>query len=539
MPNFVDLTEEDFAPARPAGTNPATGKQFTFGEMADAVSGPKSRAQEIEPSMLQRILAGAGMGIENKVRGVRGQPAVEDYGLGQDPAGSFGAMVPEAMGSMVAKNTLPAQMAYGAVVRGMEPAPNMLDRGVNALKGAAEYGTGQALASGLVKGANAAAGNLTRQGEVASAAGKQGLTLSAGDILDSKLMRSMEEKSFKSPTAGQADEVAKMFPSAQQNPITYGVQTAYQNAQAKVADAASRLDDIIASNPKMPGVTARNFYESVQEIARRSPDTLKNVRDPVLAAKLEAIANYPKGRIPQKMTFMELDELRKELGPIMSKVEAQSLSGASNVNVADANRWKRLYKSIMEDMDSWGSVNAPKEAREAHRQLSETFKSEVLPLREHPIAGKILDDAYARPEDILRDLTSPRNRSVVNQLYERLDQGGKNALDALRATQRGTKEFVKGEPATWSKPLTLGGAGAIGLGAGLGYGGTLAATLPWLAGGLAGEQALVHGLNTNLGRRILGGSAQAAKSPLANRAIYGGLRGTLPQGALQMLKDEQ
>jgi hypothetical protein len=347
----------------------------------------------------------------------------------------------------------------------------------------------------------------------------------------------MEEKSFGSPSKGQMGQVADLMTHPQGDPISKAVRDAYEMAQGKVASAATELDTLIKTQ-NLPGVVPRKTYSAIQEIARRSPDTLNNVRDPQLKAMLDQIANYPTNRIPKGTDFAKLDELRKVLGPVMAKVQQQAQSGASNINAADAARWKSLYKSIMEDIEQWGSTKATKEALAAHKTLSSTFKNEVLPLRDHPFAGKILDGDYARPEDIVRDLTSARNRSIMDDLYGRLDQGGKNAFDAFRTAKRGTREFRTEGPASakWERPLALTGAAALPF-----IPGGMAA-VPWAAAALGGEQALVHGLNTRLGKAILSGSPQAARNQLANTAIYGGLRAgaqQAPVSALQAYRDSQ
>lgn len=550
MPDYSKLSDEELdaiiegkmteASARPAGTNPATGQPLTTADVKEALFGGPTRASEIEPSTTKRALAGAGRALEQKWRGLTGQEEAPGYGLEEDPAARFGSIIPEAVGSMVAPARILPQMAFGAASRAAEPAPNLLERGIAGTKGAAEFGVGQGLASGLVRVANATTGALTREGEAAAAARGAGLDLTAGDISGSKLLKLAEEKSFGSPSGGQAEQIAKLMTQEGGDPITLSVQTAYQNAQSRVADAARKLDDIIASNPNIPKVTPRQTYEALQQIAKRSPDTLNNVRDPELRAMLEEMISAPAGRIPKGMDFSSLDELRKVLGPVMAKVELQSQSGASNITTADANRWKKLYKGIMGDIDAWGSKAATADALAAHKELSSTFKNEVLPLREHPVAGKIIEGRYERPEDLVRDITSPRNKSIVNDLYGRLDDAGKNVFDAFRMATRGTKEFVRGEPsASWARPLTLGGAGALGVGAGMGMGGALTSALPWLGGALAAEQALVRGLNTPVGRAVASGSPQAARSPLANAAIYAGLRSTIPHGALESLRDRR
>ena len=227
------------------------------------------------------------------------------------------------------------------------------------------------------------------------------------------------------------------------------------------------------------------------------------------------------------MGFAQLDELRKALGPVMAKVEMQSKSGASNVTTADANRWKQLYRGIMEDIDAWGAKSATEDALKAHKELSSTFKSEVLPLREHPVAGKVLEGGYARPEDLLRDLTSPRNRSVINDLYGKLDIAGQNAFDALRLAKRGSKEFIKGEPSTLTLPEKVGIYGALG--ASPMWLPNLANSAVPIAGVLAAEQAMIHSLNSPIGRAIASGSPKAARGALSDAAIPAGIRPAAPE----------
>ena len=534
---FQDLTPEDFgeAPKLKAGTNPATNQPWTGQEISNEVLGT-SAASEIEPNPLKRGLAGAGMALKNKWLGLTGQPAAEDYGLSQDFAGGIGSLVPDMVGSMAVPAQVLPQATYGALTRMIEPAPNEMERGINALKGAAEFGGGQMLASGLVRGVNSARGNLTREGQVASAAGRQvpGLELTAGDIANSKLLRLAEEKSFGSPSAGQTSQVATMMADVKNNPLSNAVMNAYDAAQGKVTSAATRLDDLVAQGG-LPNVAPRETQAMLRAIAQRSPKTLDAIGDPVLRQRVDNIITAPSGRIPKSMTFTELDELRRAFGPIMSKIEMQSKSGASNINTADSNRWKQLYKGIMTDIENWGSGKASADALAAHKELSSTFKNEVLPLREHPVAGKIIGDTYTRPEDIVRDLAlSPRNASINKQLYERLDQGGKNALDAFRMAQRGSREFVHGESKTdWAKPLAL----SAGLTAPA-WAPAFGSALPWVAGGLAAEQALVHGINSRVGRAVLSGAPEASRNPWANAAVQSGLRTALPRGALSLMSDE-
>jgi hypothetical protein len=151
-------------------------------------------------------------------------------------------------------------------------------------------------------------------------------------------------------------------------------------------------------------------------------------------------------------------------------------------------------------------------------------------LREHPIAGKIIEGRYDRPEDIVRDVIAHRNKSIMDDLYGRLDQGGKNALDAFRLAQRGSREFVRGEPqAAWTRPLTI---GTLGLTAPA-WAPHVMSAAPWILGGLATEQGVVHALNTPIGRAVVSGSPLAAQRDLANRAVYSALRTGLPQGGLE------
>lgn len=534
--DFAGWTPDELRQYFLTGQGPdMSGKRPTAGVVPpDSMLGaPRTVASDIEPNPVKRMMAGAGMAFENKFRGLTGQPKAEAYGLDQDPAGQFGAVLPDAVGSMAVPARIVPQALYGAATRAIEPAEDTYQRGRNALQGAAEFGGGQMLANGIVRGANAVAGNLSREGQVAAAAKGAGLDLTAGDVTGSKMLRLAEEKSIGSPSRNQAEQIAAIMSTEGGDPITLGIMNAYQNSQSKVAASAAKLDELIGKG-NLPNVIPRNTYETLQQIAKRSPDTLKNIRDPELQAMLQEIATYPAGRIPKGMQFGQLDELRKALGPVMAKVEMQAKSGASNVTTADANRWKQLYKGIMDDIDGWGGKSVTDEALAAHRELRDTFKNEILPMREHPIAGKVIDGKYERPEDLVRDLTSPRNRTVVSSLYDRLDQGGQNAFDAIRMAQRGSREFVRGEPSSSiAKPLAL--TGALTAPAWLP---SVGAAAPWIAGGLAAEQGLVHGLNSVLGKAVLTGSPQAAKSPLANSAIYGGLRTAVPQGILRAMRGE-
>jgi hypothetical protein len=499
---------------------------------------PPSKASEIEPSALNRALAGAGYEFMRKYSGITGKESPESYGLDEDTAGRMGMLLPDAVGSMLTPARVIPQALYGAVTRAAETSGDPIERGKEAIKGAAEFGGGQAIAGALVRGANAAAGNLTKAGEVARAADKQGLNLSAGDILDSKALRALEDRSIASPTAKQGEQVAALMTNEAGDPISTAVRNAYDAAQQRMASISNQLDDMIQSQ-NLPRVVPRKTYAALKEIAARSPDTLNNVRDPVVRDMVYSIITYPNGRIPKGMTFSDLNELRENLGHVMARVQKQAMGDSSAINAADVARWKNLYKAMVEDMESWGSKAATKDVFDMHKALVNTFKNEVLPLREHPIAGKILNpyQGYDRPEDLLRDITSVRNKTIVNDLYKYLDDDGKKALDALRLAKRGSKEFVRGEPSNMTLPERLGiYAAALTSPA---WAPQALPVIPWAAVGLLGEQLAVHGLNTPVGKAIVSGSPRAFANPLANASLYSGLRTATPQTVLNIINSGQ
>lgn len=539
---FQEITEDDFVATapRPAGTNPDTGKPFTTREVMSEMLGEKnSRAAEIEPSAVKRTLAGAGLALTNKYRGLTGQPAADDFGLNDDTAGRFGTMLPDATVSMAVPAQIVPQALYGAATRAIEPG-SPSERVGAAVRGATEFGGGQAVASGLVRGLNASTGQLTRPGQYANAARLNGLDLSAGDITDSNMLRLLEEKSFSSPSAGQMGQVSKLMADPTDNPIVHAVRTAYDAAQGRVKDAAKLMNDAIATH-NLPGVIPRNTYSAIQDIFKHSPHTLQAIGDPALKEMLEQIATYPAGKIPRSTDFVKMDELRKVVGSIQAAVKksyyADGKIGGKLLQGTDLMRWSKLFGAISDDLDNWAPSGAPKEVLDANKAMRDTFKNDVLPLREHPVAGKILDDGYSRSEDIVRDLTAARNRTAIDSLYDRLDQAGKNAFDAFRAAKRGTREFrTEGTHAMrWEKPLAITGAAALPF-----VPGGMAA-LPWAAAALAAEQGLVHGLNSRVGKAILSGSPQAARNPLANAALYSAARtGAQETGraGLQALREE-
>ena len=525
---------------RAAGTDPATGKPFQGKDFLNLATNGDTGDHSQGMNPLQLLLAGAGSAFDSYGRGLTGQKADDTSELMKNLPARIGSMLPAGIASVLGGPTVLGQAALQGGLAAMEPG-GITERAPRAILGGVLGGLGQAAASGLVKGSNAALGDFTRAGQVQSAARGAGLDLSAGDMLDSDALRLAEKLSLGSPSKGQGAQVGNLMTAKQGDPISKAVTDAYEAANGKVADAASQLDDMIAANPTMPKVAPVETVATLKEIASRNPQTINNIDDSVLRDKIQALVN---GKAVPNLSFSEMDELRRAVGPVMAKIERQSESGASNVTTATANRWKKLYGSVIMDLDSWGNKsNLTQDALDLHNTMKDTFKNEVLPLRDHPIAGKILEDKYQRPEDIVRDLTAPKNKSIVDDLYQRLDQGGQNAFDAFRMAKRGSKEFVTGDqPASgWMKPLTLS--------AGTGLAATAPTWLPTLGGvipsapaivgGTALEQALVHGLNTPLGKKILGGSPAISANPTLNSALYAIPRQGVEFGALEALRNHK
>jgi hypothetical protein len=175
----------------------------------------------------------------------------------------------------------------------------------------------------------------------------------------------------------------------------------------------------------------------------------------------------------------------------------------------------------MKDGETWGAKsNLTGDALAEHTAMRDTFKNDVLPLRNHPIAGKIIDGKYTRPEDIVKDVIAARNKTQTGDLKGRLSPEGKSAFELVQAAKRGSQEYVKGDsPSAWNRPLSLMAAGTLGASVPA-WLPAVSSAIPLAAAGLTVEQALVHGLNSQLGRAIVGGSPKIAKSPLANSAAY-------------------
>ena len=549
-----DLLDAEFqAPEPETKPNPQVGVgpgQTPAGNptFAERVAPPtKDTSLGFGPGKL--ALAGAGSVYNRIWQGVQGNPAPDDSMLLNNSAARWGATGAHGLNSMLGGVTAPGQMAYGAVEGALQPGSAM-ERGVNALKGAATSGLGQLAASTIIKGANAGLGNYSRAGEIERAAHAQGLDLSAGDMIPGPMGKALqigERNTPFSPTKGQGAQVAELMTAPTGDPISNGVRNAYEAAQVKVSDAASQLDNILAASPNAPKLVPRETVNLLREIKARHPETFNNIDDAVLRDKIQTMVGTNPGQIPKGMTFTELDEIRRAIGPVVAKIQKQAQSPSSNITTTTANRWNGLYKSILDDMEKWGTKSqVTADALDAHNLMKETFKNEVLPLRSNPVSGKILNDGYARPEELLRDLTSGRNKSIVNDLYGRLDQGGKNAFDALRMAQRGTDEFVKGsasQPA-WVRPLETAGITAALLSPAVvpGAMGAITAAAPYAIPAIAAEQGLVHGLNTGLGKAVVGGSPLATRNPFLNSALYATGRQSAQQsglGALQALQNRE
>ena len=523
------------ATTRKAGVNPDTGKPFTRAEVQRLMFGPDT-SMGMNP--LELFLAGAGADVSNRMRGAQGETLSPEEKAIQEKlmanwAARAGSVVPSAAATMLAPQSVPAQMAIGAASGATEPAENWWERGTNALKGAVAGGIGQMAATGIVKGGNAMRGDLTRAGEAANFAKSKGLNLTAGDIADSDILRAAERASFASPSKLQGEQVGNWMSTGGTDMVTTAVKDAHRRAMDNVSAAAQNLDSIIAAN-NLPGVSPRQTYAAIRDLYLHNPASINSIDDDVLRQRIINIANYPSSRIPRNMSFEDMNALRKAIGPVEHKIRGMSQSPNTNVTPPTANRWSKLYSSISNDIDAWGSRSGlTQDVLDAHNAVKNTFKNEVVPIRENRMGAKLVYDKYDSPEAIIRDLASPQYKSLIRDLYPHLDDEGKKTFDALMAASRGTRAFRTGED-TWSRPLAMSAALStpLWLMPAISHGGIL----PGLAAAGLAEQAAVHAVNSPVGKMLLKGSSQVSPNELANRAAYATIRGGTQYGTLEELR---
>lgn len=483
---FVDPTEDDFVAPRPAGTNPATGKQFTTGEVAREFF-PKTSAEDIEPSAVKRGFAALGGALQEPVLGAvekvqmafpgegpAGQKRIQDIAaeraqrrqhlrtLEESPAGMFGATVGKGLPYALATSPgAAASVGFGTGFLGGGPdQPTGLgdELGSSLLSGGIDAGTAWIPAKALqVAGTavGAATGRMTKEGtkaiEIENAAKRLGLpTPSFGQTYPSSWVSSFERAS--PAHAKLVEEQAEALFNVMKKDTKYGV-----------PDAGGAYLDELKKAVATRYTLGSKMYSKVDEIVQNSgigplqpsyaANVLKNTNNPGYQLASEEMGKYgfdasAMAGVPTKqlrqipLSFSDYNTARvavnKAYGNISRSLDnAQFVGNAPSAELKAARSYlKDLRDALDSDAARWAKQNAGnKEALDAFKEANAYWKEQVVPtVIDNPFARKVASARRGFPtgERATSLSLSTANSPLVDRLLPTMSGRGADTTVLLR-----------------------------------------------------------------------------------------------------------
>lgn len=304
--------------------------------------------------------------------------------------------------------------------------------------------------------------------EAGRAARRQGIVPTTGSMMPGSGARGIEAGSSWYPE--QVAEQAKAFSTqaGKEVPVATATmgQTATRNipgetlresitsAGEKMSQQGSKmwtsLDDYVRSN-NLPAVVARDTQDTVKDIAAKySPRTAQgtpNIRQNEVFSYIERadkagdvvagkFKNMLSGKKVATPSFSELHEMQTVVGRALAK--ARYDAGARNAprSADDAvNELGRLYKSISDDVDRWGTSNPT--AGQMFQQAKSYWRDTVVPnvinndLYQKASRGSLgtSNRGYDEPRQFFADIINKPEEAKA--LYATMDQKGRDLITSM------------------------------------------------------------------------------------------------------------
>lgn len=353
-------------------------------------------------------------------------------------------------------------------------------RGMQGLEGAASTAVLGTMIGGLGKVSGAVRGKYTPGGEEAlrldAAAKRLGVPRNLGSLDQSSGLNAFETnlpgyartvedqvRAFTEASTKKVNVPSKSGRSFETRTLPgEQVREAVVQAGDKLRGEGTRywkeLDDYVSQN-NLPSVSVNSSRNPVTEIVQNFTPMVKKQpridKNPILAR----IGEYDPDAIPMLISmtaagkraptipFGDIHKVQTAVGRALGRAEKDaSVPGASIEDRQARNQLKRLYSSLMTDVDSWGTKNP--QARELYQQAKDFWRERVVP---GAITNKVLSRsdrgtyganprAYQEPSQLYSDVVN--NPRAVSDLRPYMDQRGQDLVDTLGSLPDMSKSLI-------------------------------------------------------------------------------------------------
>lgn len=222
------------------------------------------------------------------------------------------------------------------------------------------------------------------------------------------------------------------------------------------------LDDYVLAN-NIPSVSANNARVSITDIiqnytpkTRGQPNLDKNIvlarvkeYDPESFDLLKGLLTP--GKAAPTVPFSEMHKLQTAVGKAVSRAEKDAgAPGASLEDRQARTQLKRLYGSLMSDVDAWGTKNPT--AQGMYGDAKRFWRDVVVP---GAINNKVYSKAdrgvygsnprgYSEPSQLYSDIV--KNPRAVGDLHNYMDPKGRDLIDTLTTVPDVSRSLVTNTP---------------------------------------------------------------------------------------------
>lgn len=286
------------------------------------------------------------------------------------------------------------------------------------------------------------------------------------------------------------------------------------------------LDTLVVQN-NLPQVSTANSKAAVSDILQRYTPVNKkgpqlnknpiwariNEYDPEAANALTRISSA--GKTPAQIPFGEIHQVQTAVGRAMARAEKDAAApGASMEDRMARNELRRLYGTLMTDVDSWGSKNPA--AQELYTKAKSFWRDMVVP---GAITNKVYTKAsrgvyganprgYMEPSQLYQDVIS--NPRAIGDLSSYMTQPGRDMVTTLSTMPDMARSLASGS----AHPVPS-GVGLLTNTAGMALGSPLQ-LMKGIIGHLPGSKALSE---STLGKRAYFARDTTRNTPLGKAAF--------------------
>ena len=267
------------------------------------------------------------------------------------------------------------------------------------------------------------------------------------------------KKTVSIPSKSGKSSEARVLPGEQ---LREALVNSGEKLKAEGTDHWKTLDDFVMQNNLSP-VSASASRTPITEIIQNYTPTIRKQprldKNPILARISEydpeaiplLVSMMTPGKKAPEIPFGDVHKLQTAVGRALGRAEKDaSVPGSSMEDRQAKNQLKRLYSTLMSDVDSWGTTNP--QAKDLYKVAKDFWREKVVP---GALNNRVLSKAdrgtygsnpraYQEPSQFYHDVVN--NPRAMGDLRPYMDPRGKDLLDTLNTMPDMANSLITNTP---------------------------------------------------------------------------------------------